>query len=98
MTIKRSGFDLDVRAFEPDPDTAKIEKAAEVSGFTRRGPQQSTATPARRRQRAPTQQFNQRATIEAVELFYRIAEEQNWDNRRTLDEAIKALSEKTGIK
>ena len=100
--MKRAGLDLDLDDFKPKNEQKSAALVREIShetGFAaKNGEGASTSpNPRRRREKPPATAFNQRISVDCLELFYRIADAQDWDNRRTVDEAVKALAEKYGV-
>ena len=82
----------------PEPDRETVTRVAEAIGFAKTQtaePERPNRRP-RRRRSDRTVQFNQKATPEMVELFYRIAEKQDWENWYTLQRAIEALARELG--
>lgn len=72
-----------------------INAAAEANGFTNRQPPPQL----KRRKRSPfTEPFSHRVKPETLTLFRQIADQQEWSGAETLDEAIRTLAEKLGLR
>ena len=79
-------------ASPPRPDPAQVRALSEAANFRSREPA-AAARPVRRgkRRTGRTEQFACRITPEAVETFYRIADERGWTMGATVERALAAL-------
>jgi hypothetical protein len=99
-------FDDDLGDVRPRPATepGKVRQVAEAAGFRSREPSHAAAAtrhpaaPAAAGKREPrryrtgrNQQLNIKATPEAIESFYAVAERQGWVLGETFERAIAAL-------
>jgi hypothetical protein len=90
-------------AFEPKPKEPKpvvkeqIEKIAEANGFPSRQPTRPAARRLGRRYRTGrNQQINIKATSQVIEELYQMADARRVPLGELLEQALKALKEKTG--
>jgi hypothetical protein len=76
----------------PRPDPEQVKALSEAANFRSREPAPSLRRPRRgKRRTGRTEQFACRLTPEAVEMFYRIADERGWTMGATVERALAAL-------
>jgi hypothetical protein len=76
----------------PRPDPEQVKALSEAANFRSREPAPSLRRPRRgKRRTGRTEQFACRLTPEAVETFYRIADERGWTMGATVERALAAL-------
>lgn len=77
------------------PEKATVTAAAEASGFKSREPSSTQPIKNQRRRRTGrTAQLNIKATPEAIEAFYSIADANGWGLGEALEHAVKLLQAK----
>lgn len=84
--------DLPLLPETPRPDPEQVRALSEAANFHSREPALSPRRPRRgKRRTGRTEQFACRLTPEAVEAFYRIADERGWTMGATVERALAAL-------